>query len=296
MLRFLLRGILGCFVAQAAAAVPGAELPPADKPADKSGYTLWNPTPRALMREMNTDRPDRTESPYTVDAGHVQIEADVVSYAYGVENSGPGHTRVDAFAFAPLNFKVGLCNSADFQMVVPTYNSIYVRRSGTSHTDRISGFGDLVTRVKVNLWGNDGGDTAFAIMPFVRWPTSSAGVGNDNIEGGIILPLSVALPRGWTMGTMLEVDFNDDDDLISRHTAVINSITFSHSILGDLSGYVEFFSDLDTGSDAAPWRATADFGLTYQVTPDLQLDAGVNVGLTRASETLNTFLGISMRF
>ena len=248
------------------------------------------------MREMNTDRPDRTESPYTVDAGHVQIEADVVSYTYGVENSGPGHTRVDAFAFAPFNFKVGLCNSADLQVLVPTYNSIYVRRSGTSHTDRISGFGDLVTRVKVNLWGNDGGDTAFGIMPFVRWPTSTAGVGNDDIEGGIILPLSVALPRGWTMGTMLEVDFNDDDDLISRHTAIINSITFSHSIVGNLSGYVEFFSNLDTGSDAAPWRSTADFGLTYQATPDLQLDAGVNVGLTSASETLNMFLGVSVRF
>jgi len=41
----------------------------------KSRYTLFNPTPRELVREMNTDRPDKTESPYTPDAGHFQIEA-----------------------------------------------------------------------------------------------------------------------------------------------------------------------------------------------------------------------------
>jgi hypothetical protein len=42
--------------------------------ADKSGYHLFRPTPRELMRELSTDRPDQTESAYTVDAGHVQLE------------------------------------------------------------------------------------------------------------------------------------------------------------------------------------------------------------------------------
>ena len=47
-----------------------------DAPADKSVYHLFHPTPFALMRELNTDRPDKTESPFTVDAGHYQIELD----------------------------------------------------------------------------------------------------------------------------------------------------------------------------------------------------------------------------
>lgn len=38
-------------------------------PPDKRNYTLFNPTPTAQMREMSTDHPDKTESPYTVDAG-----------------------------------------------------------------------------------------------------------------------------------------------------------------------------------------------------------------------------------
>src|SRR2546425_12662784 len=58
---------------------------------DKGKYTLFNPTPRELMREMNTDRPDKTESPFTVDAGHFQIEADILNYTYDRYN--PARTR-----------------------------------------------------------------------------------------------------------------------------------------------------------------------------------------------------------
>src|SRR5438046_9245564 len=34
---------------------------------DKSSYTLFNPTPRAFMRELSADRPDKTDTTYTVD-------------------------------------------------------------------------------------------------------------------------------------------------------------------------------------------------------------------------------------
>ena len=33
-----------------------------DKPADKSHYSLFSPTPAAQMREFDTDRPDKTNS------------------------------------------------------------------------------------------------------------------------------------------------------------------------------------------------------------------------------------------
>ncbi len=36
---------------------------------DKPGYSPTNPTPPEALRELSTDRPGKTESPYTVDAG-----------------------------------------------------------------------------------------------------------------------------------------------------------------------------------------------------------------------------------
>ena len=46
--------------------------------ADKSAYSILNPTPDRLLRDMTTDRPDTTESPFTVDAGRMQVETNVV--------------------------------------------------------------------------------------------------------------------------------------------------------------------------------------------------------------------------
>ena len=61
--------------------------------ADKSSYTLFNPTPDRLLRDMTTDRPDVTESPFTVDAGHIQIESNLFGYgAPGPTRRGPSRT------------------------------------------------------------------------------------------------------------------------------------------------------------------------------------------------------------
>ena len=67
------------------------------------------------------------------------------------------------------------------------------------------------------------------------------------------------------------------------------------SIVGKLGGYVEFFS-LVSAERGADWIGTVDAGLTYALTDDIQLDAGVNVGVTRAADDINLFFGISMRF
>ena len=88
------------------------------------------------MREMSTDRPDKTESPYTVDAGHFQVEMDVLAYSYDRNNGLPGDTRVESLSIAPMNLKVGLCNRADFQVFVETYNSVRTHVRATGQVER----------------------------------------------------------------------------------------------------------------------------------------------------------------
>ena len=266
---------------------------------DKSHYTLFNPTPRELMREMITDRPDKTESPYTVDAGHFQFEMDLVSYTYDHEHGGGGTTRVDAWAIAPINLKVGLCNQVDLQVVVETWNDVRTMTSGAGPTvsQQQRGLGDVTTRLKYNFWGNDGGRTAFAAMPFVKMPTNQDKLGNNSVEGGLILPLTVGLPLDFGMGLMTEYDFNRDATGNGRHTEFVNSITFSHDrlLVKDLGGYVEFFS-LVSAERGSGWIGTVDLGLTYGLSENVRLDAGVNIGVTKAADDVNPFVGLSWRF
>ena len=73
------------------------------------------------MRELSADRPDKTESAYTVDAGHFQIEADLVTFTLDRYNGDPTDTSTESWLVANNNYKVGLLNNVDLQLVVPTY-------------------------------------------------------------------------------------------------------------------------------------------------------------------------------
>ena len=55
----------------------------ASDPVPTQQYWLLDPVPRQAMRPLSTDRPDQTESPYSVDAGHVQFEFEVAKATFG---------------------------------------------------------------------------------------------------------------------------------------------------------------------------------------------------------------------
>jgi hypothetical protein len=283
--------LIGCLLVSVARAAEDSNT----ATVDKSQYHLFKPTPPELMRDMSTDRPDQLESPYSLDAGHFQFEMDVLRYSYDRYNPDRADVRVETVEIAPVNLKVGLCNKADLQLVLQPYLSVrtHDRESGSVRNTR--GFGDTDVRLKVNLWGNDGGTTAFAVMPFVKLPTSQHDLGNNSVEGGLIFPIAIELPYGWSMGLMTEFDFIRDAMGRRHHTEFVNIINFNRAIIGKLSGFVELFTSVSTERDA-DWIGTFDTGVTYGLTEDIQLDAGVFIGLTRSAEDLNPFVGLSWRF
>lgn len=263
---------------------------------EKSACHLFRPTPREWMRDMSTDRPDKTESPFTVDAGHFQLEMDVLNYSEDRYTPERNHTRVEGVSLAPMNLKVGLWNNVDLQLALAPHTSVRVSSTRTgSRLGRRQGFGNITTRLKINVWGNDGGATAFALMPCVTLPTSQDGLGNNSVEGGLILPFAADLPHGFGLGVMTEVDCVRDDSGNDRHQEYVNSITLNHGIAGNLGAYAEFFSSVSSESGSS-WTGTADLGLTYGLTENIQLDAGINIGVTRSADDLNPFCGISWRF
>jgi hypothetical protein len=285
-----LAGSMGTGAADASAGASGESVA-----VDKSQYHLFNPTPATLMREMSTDRPDKTESAYTVDAGHFQIESDLVSYSYDHATEDGANTRVDAWAVAAINFKVGLLNNVDLQTVVESYNHITTDDLAAGQKTRQSGLGDITSRIKINLWGNDGGKTALAVMPYIKFPTSQDEIGNESIEAGLIVPMAVELPGGLGMGLMTQVDFVRDADDSDLHPEFVNTVTIGRKLIGNLGGYIEFFSAVSTEDDS-DWVGTFDVGLTYGFTENIQLDAGINIGVTRSADDFNPFVGLSYRF
>jgi hypothetical protein len=276
------------------AALSGDALAQDSRP-DKSGHDLFDPTPRGLMREMSTDRPDKTESPYTVDAGHVQVEMDVVNYGYDRHNPERADVRAQTVGVGLANWKLGLLNDVDFQLVTESFVWQRIEDFDADAADEESGYGDTLLRVKWNLWGNDGGGTAFALMPYLKLPTNEGNLGNNEYEGGLILPLAIDLGNEWSMGIMSQLDVVRDADDDGYDLELVQTATLSRTIAGDLGGYVEFFAAVNP-KESSDWVGTVDLGLTYAITEDIQLDGGVNIGVTRAAEDWNPFVGVSVRF
>src|SRR5262247_4788285 len=94
--------------------------------ADKSQYWLLNPTPDRLMREMTTDRPDITESPFTVDAGHVQFESTLVGYTRPAADQG--RTVTDEFEFGTTNIRIGITNSTEIDFVWQPFGTVRIEQ------------------------------------------------------------------------------------------------------------------------------------------------------------------------
>ena len=303
---------------------PTPELSPAQKTAAKLKYNLFNPTPDNELRPFNTDRPSKTDSPVTVDAGRFQLEADFANYTYDRYNALGTNTRVETLLVTPTFLKVGLFENVDFQMLVPTYEwirtdardvavTVTIPATGPGSTGTITttqtrrevttvdGYGDMLFRLKINLVGNEGGPFLAAVIPFVKAPTASTGVGNGRVEGGINFPINYSLPLGFTLFAQTRYDFlyNGDNDgyhaLFSNNVGAVRAIP---GILdGKLSAYGEFASAVSSReSRTDPLVLTADTGLIFQLTPTIAIDVNGFFGLTRGAPDVNVFGGIGVRF
>jgi hypothetical protein len=262
--------------------------------AEKSVYTLFNPVPASLLRDLSTDRPDQTESPYTVDAGHFQVELDFVNYTRDHDKLGGLDLRTEVWSLAPVNLKLGLTNQIDLQLMIDPHVSVRVEDRASGAVVRASGFGDVTTRVKFNFWGNDGGKTAFAVMPFIKWPLSASDIRNGDAEGGVIFILGFELPAGWGSAVMTEFDFVSDGTG-GRDTEWLNSITFSHDLTERLGGYVEFVA-VTSDAPGFKWQGQFDAGVSYALGPNAQLDFGCNFGVTDSAPDYQPFIGFSRRY
>lgn len=256
---------------------------------DKSRYTLWNPTPDALLRDLAADRPDGTESPITVDAGRVQLETSFADYTRNDDRGGKTRT----LTLLDSNIKLGLFHNTDLQFAFGAYSEERTRTPGTG-SQTLNGFTDIDIRLKVNFWGNDGGETAFGVMPYLRFPSGTE-VSSDHTEGGFIAMYAWNAAETWSLGFQIEVGFvhdaaDDAYDIEFGHTAVLGI-----DLGGPWGAFLEYIgtasSDADTG-----YQAVFSCGLTFAADPHTQFDVGLRAGLTRAADDFNVFAGVTRRF
>jgi hypothetical protein len=246
------------------------------------------------MRELNADRPDKTDCPFTVDAGHFQVEVDFANMTYNRPNSERGNVRSTALEIAPVNLKVGLLNNLDFQLVFTSYRWEKTDNQDNGTINQKAGFDGITPRFKVNIVGNESGFFALALIPFVSLPLNQHNFGNSSVEGGLGIPYSFDIPS-WDVGFQTTFRFNRNDAERGYHTEFENSISIGHLLIGTMSLSGEFFSSVST-EKVTGWVGTIDTWLTYQVAENLRLDGGIYIGVTPAADDWHPWLGMTWRY
>lgn len=252
----------------------------------KQNYTLFNPVPKDLMREMETDRPDVTESPYTVDAGHFQYETDLVRLTR--QKSDEQETRI--LLINQGNFKIGLTRTTAIQIGFQTYGNQKEKDLNSGSVTTSNGFGDITFRIKQNLIGNDKGNFALAVLPYVKFPTSN--YEDSRFEGGLIVPMIYKLPGEWNLGMQVEVDRLKDRDQQTMHTEFLQTLAISHPIIKGVEAIAETYYTYDFKAHEISTYLNA--AIQMEVAKDFQLDAGINYGLQHHAEK-HYFIGASYR-
>ena len=256
---------------------------------DKNQYWLLNPVPPDQMRSFSTDRPTKSNVPYTVDAGHFQYETDLVNFTHQVS----GSTHIDTLLVPNPTFKVGLTNNADLEVNVP-FAGVRTFDSGPSST--LWGIGDTFVRSKINLWGNDGGDTAAAVIPYVKAPSAPIGIGYGAVEGGLIGPVAQSLPNSFTLLLVPEIDVLKNIADNGRHGNYVFDVNLSREVIKNVIAYVELWSDYNADPIQGVTLMSFDTAVAWVFLPDAQVDFGANFGITRATPAVQVYTGLSQRF
>jgi hypothetical protein len=237
------------------------------------------------FRELQTDRPDFTESPVTVDRGRSQIESSFVTFS---RNDDAG-IRTESLGLMESNLKLGLTDVTDLQLVFTPY----IRETTISGGVRsiVEDAGDVTVRLKRNLWGIAEGPTAFGLLPFLKIPTGTA-VSNGEWEGGLAAPFLWRGGERWDMGAQAQVDrvYDAGDDAMDwefSHTLVLGL-----GLTEKLGVYLEY---VGIAGDH-PYDSYFSGGVTYALGEFIQLDAGTLVGLNESADDLTLFSGISWKF
>jgi len=251
----------------------------------KQSYNFLHPVPKERLREMETDRPDITESPVTTDAGHLQVETDL----YRLEKTHHETSLKTTQLFNQANLKLGITQSTAIQLVVQSYN--LEKESSEDGLKHNHGFGDLTLRIKQNLLGNDKGHFAIALLPYLKFPTASAQK-DDKYEGGMIVPMSLKLGGEWKLGMQMELDRLQNEEGEGYHTQFLESLTLSHPLVKKLDAVAETYYTYDI--QAHQWNNFLNAALQLEVAKDVKIDGGLNYGIQHDAMK-SYFLGLSFR-
>jgi hypothetical protein len=236
------------------------------------------------------DRPGKATGTCTVPAGHWQVETGLADWTL---QKGGGE-RDTSLVLGETIVKYGLTDRSDIEVDFAPWQRATSRAGGVRQ--RASGIGDLTLLFKQQLSAPDAA-VQVAALPYVKAPTAKHSLGNGKWEGGLMVLIGYASPRS-PVGLALtpEIDWVADADGRGHHLAMAQVAGLGWQATDKLNLSAEVWGQWDWDPAGTTRQASADGSVAYLLSDRLQLDAGANFGLNRATPDVEIYGGVSKRF
>lgn len=222
--------------------------------------------------------------------GKWQIETGLVDWT---RDKSDGITD-DSVVWGNTAIKYGVSENADVELWLTPLETERVHGDGVH--EHHSSFGDVLVRVKYELT-KDSAPVQIALDPFVKIPTANHQLGNGKVEGGLLVPVQVPIPKTpVTLAFDPELDLLADQDGHGHHLATQQVMNLGIQVNEKFSFSTELWAQWDWDPTGTGRQVSADGSVAYLVTKDLQLDAGANFGLNRQTPDVEVYTGVSVRF
>jgi len=228
---------------------------------------------------INTDRPDIANGADVIGKGRVQLETGLA----GDKSSGERSWGT------PFLVRIGLSEAWELRVDGDGYQ----RQSQDGVTQH--GWGDLGLGAKWHLLEGEGALPSVGLLGHLSFATGSGGFRGQGTRPEIDLPLEWDLPAGFDLSVMPGL-YRDRNDAGQNYTGGVLALSLGKALNDKTHAFVELAGQQLASARNGGKLVTLDTGVSYLLSPDMQVDAAVFRGINHQSPDWQWTVGFSIRF
>jgi hypothetical protein len=237
---------------------------------------------------LASDRPDFTEASCTVGKGVRQLE---MGYTFAYDDDGTTITR--AHSVPEFLLRAGVL--ADWLELRVGWNYGHQTSATFIPGDTFEGTEDLYLGLKLGLTQQQGIWPEMALMPQMSVPLGGAFT-SDRVLPGLNWLYGWEINERFSTAGSTQANLAVDEVTQDEFIEMAQSWTIGFTLTERLGAYTEWFAFMPAGAESTRTQHYFDGGLTYSVTPDLQLDARVGKGVSSAATDFFSGVGAVVRW